>query len=399
MRITPTSELRNRCAALQDLLRQQEIDGALLLQNTDLFYFTGSIQQGVCYLPAEGEPVYFVRKDIRRARMESGLQQVLTLASFSALPTAMRKLGLPEAKRLGLELDVLPVLHYQRLAKQFPAVETVDISPAVRRVRAIKSEYEIAIMKDCALIADRTMQHAREVIAVGKTDLEVAAELESFARCQGHQGVIRFRAFNAELYFGQILSGADSAVPAFLDAPLGGLGVNPAVGQGASYKKIHSGESVIIDFVIAYDGYLVDQTRTLAMGELPDRLHDAYAAMLKIQELLYAIARPGVAWGEIYRQCQNLAVELGYGEHFMGSPGAQVSFIGHGIGLEVDEYPFIAKGFDTQVLEENMTFAFEPKVVVPGLGAVGVENTWRVVKDGVQRLTYADESLFQILLA
>jgi len=234
------------------------------------------------------------------------------------------------------------------------------------------------------------------VVAVGKSDLEVAAELEYYARKEGHQGLIRFRAFNAEIFYGHVFSGADAAAPAHLDAPLGGLGVNPAVGQGASYKKIRAGEPIIIDFIAAFDGYLVDQTRTMVIGKLPEQLTKAYHDMLKIQEKLFEIARPGKSWEEIYLQCYDLAVTLGYRDHFMGSAGAQVSFIGHGIGLEVDEYPFIARGFSDQLLEENMTFAFEPKAVFPGLGAVGVENTWRVAEDGLKRLTYSDETLLEL---
>ena len=142
--------------------------------------------------------------------------------------------------------------------------------------------------------------------------------------------------------------------------------------------------------------YLVDQTRTLSIGPLADSLQQAYADMLKIQEKLYAIARPGVIWSDIYQQCYDLAGELGYKDNFMGVAGSQVSFIGHGIGIEVDEFPFIARGFDQQPLEENMTFAFEPKAVFSGIGAVGVENTWQVTADGLKKITHADENLLQL---
>lgn len=396
MRITPATELLQRSHALQSQLQESGLDGALLLQNADLFYFTGSIQQGMFFLPSRGPAVYLVRKDIRRARMESGLEHVLPLTSMGEVPQALAGLGINDFGRIGLELDVLPVLQYRRLAKMFPQAELLDVSPLVRQVRAIKSDYEIGVMKDAALMMDRIYRHALEVIKVGRSDLEVAADLEHFARTQGHQGVIRFRAFNAEIFYGHLFSGADAAAPAYLDAPLGGLGVNPSVGQGASYKTIRAGEPIILDYIAAFDGYLADQTRTLVIGELPDQLSKAYYDMLKIQEKLFALARPGVSWGEIYRQCHQLAMDLGYRDHFMGSAGAQVSFIGHGIGLEVDEYPFIARGYDDRLLEENMTFAFEPKAVYPGLGAVGVENTWRVGKEGIKRLTFSDESLISL---
>ena len=396
MRITPASELELRCEKMQKLLRQQGIDGAVLLQNSDLFYFTGSIQQGVLYLPAEGEPAYLVRKDFGRARMESGLQHVYPLKGLRDLAAQLRDLGYSVPGRLGMELDVLPVVQFQRIQKVFLGADAIDISPLVRQVRAIKSDYEISIMKDCALIMDRVFQHARKIIAVGKTDLDIAAELECFARKEGHQGLIRFRGFNMEISFGHVLSGPDSAVPAGFDAPLGGLGITPAVGQGASYKKIAAGEPIIIDLICAFDGYLVDQTRTMSVGRLPDSLRSAYFDMLKIQEKLFELAKPGGSWGQLYQDCYALAMQLGYQDSFMGNSGSQVSFIGHGIGIEVDEYPFIARGFNEQLLEENMTFAFEPKVVFPGLGAVGVENTWRVSSNGIKRLTYSDESLLEL---
>ena len=396
MRITPFVELDFRQAALQKLLQEQNIDGTILLQNSDLFYFTGSIQRGLLYVPAEGEPIYLVVKDYNRAILESELHYLFNVDSVRVLPFKLQELGLDLPRRIGMEFDVLPVQQFRRYQKLFPDAEVVDVSPLVRRVRSIKSDYELKIMQDCALIAEKTYEHAKNIISVGVTDLEVSAELECFARKNGHQGVIRFRSFNSELYFGHIFSGGDSAVPAYLDAPLGGVGLNTAVGQGAGYKRINEGEPIIIDFIVAYDGYLVDQTRTMSIGPLADVLQQAYVDMVKVQEKLLLIASPSVSWGDIYQQCYSLAEELGYRDSFMGTSGAQVSFIGHGIGIEVDEYPFIAKGFDEQVLEENMTFAFEPKAVYPGIGAVGVENTWRVTADGLEKITFANEELRQL---
>jgi Xaa-Pro dipeptidase len=225
------------------------------------------------------------------------------------------------------------------------------------------------------------------------TDLELAAELEFTARKEGHQGLSRMRSFNSELFYGHIFSGSDSAVPAYLDAPLGGLGVNPSVGQGASYKKIKAFEPICIDFAGAFDGYLVDQTRIFCIGGLPELLLKAYDDMLRVQNRLLEIARPGMSWGAVYEDCHRLACELGYADHFMGNKGAQVSFIGHGIGVEIDEYPFIARGFDSYELRENMTFAFEPKAVFAGLGAVGIENTFRLAADGPRHITYTEQAL------
>ena len=393
MRLTPASELNTRTAKLQALMQRDGLDAVLMIQNADLFYFTGSIQQGMLYVPASGEPLYMVRKDHGRARMESGLKEVLPFRSPKDIAGILADYSYSQPKRAGMELDVVPVELFQRFVKAFDRCEMVSATHQIRTVRAVKSEYEIAIMKDAALQVDRVCQRAREVIREGMTDLELAAELEFCARKQGHQGVVRMRGFNNELFYAQIFSGADSAVPAFLDTPLGGLGVSPSVGQGASYKRIRRNEPIIVDFGSCFDGYLVDQTRIFSLGPLPDQLVKAYEDMLRVQYKMQQVARPGVAWGEVYEQCHTYACELGYGEVFMGNPGAQVSFIGHGVGTEIDEYPFIARGFKDQLLEENMTFAFEPKVVFAGLGAIGIENTFRLTADGPKHITFSDETL------
>ncbi len=393
MRITPVGELEARCEKLQAWMRPAGLDAVLMVQNADLFYFTGSIQQGALYVPASGEPLYLVRKDHGRARMECGLREVQPFKSPKDIPAVLAQYGYPLPKTLGMELDVVPVALFQRFQNVLPGAVVSDATPLIRVVRAVKSDYEIAIMKDAALQVDKVYQRAKEVIRVGMTDLELAAELEFVARKEGHQGITRMRAFNNELFYGHIFSGADSAAPAFLDTPLGGMGVNPSIGQGASYKTIRENEPIVVDFAGAFDGYLVDQTRVFCIGGLPDPLRKAYVDMYQIQNRLKEIARPGVAWGDIYDNCYNLACEMGYKDHFMGSAGAQVSFIGHGIGVEIDEYPFIARGFKDQVLEENMVFAFEPKAVFPGLGAVGIENTFRVAKDGLKHITFSNEEL------
>lgn len=393
MRITPAGELKIRCEKLQSKLIEEELDAAFLMQNADLFYFTGSIQQGILFVPAAGEPIYMVRKEFGRARMESGLKEIVPFRSPRDLPGILGDFGQVLPKRAGLEMDVLPVGLFNRFQRVLPECAMADASPLIRMVRAVKSDYEINIMKDAALQVDKVYRRARDIIREGMTDLELAAELECTARKEGHQGITRMRGFNSELFFGHIFSGPDSAAPAYLDAPLGGLGVNPSIGQGASFKKIRRHEPITVDFAGAFDGYLVDQTRTLCIGGLPDQLCRAYEDMVKIQVRLKEIARPGTAWGDVYQDCLELACDMGYADYFMGSKGAQVSFIGHGIGVEIDEYPFIARGFKDQVLEEKMTFAFEPKAVFPGLGAVGIENTFWLERDGLKHLTFSSEEL------
>ena len=369
------------------------LDAVIIVQNADLFYFTGTVQSGNLYVPASGQPLFMVRKDPGRARMESGLREVIPFGSLKDIPAILAQYGYAVPKRIGLELDVLPVNFYQRYQTLYPNAVFSDATPLIRKVRMIKSHYEIHLMKDAADQVDRVYRRAREVIRVGMTDLDVAAELEYSARKDGHQGLIRMRGFNSDICYGQIFSGVDSAVPAYSDTPLGGMGLNPSFGQGAGLKRIEPHEPVIIDFAGCVDGYLSDQTRVFSVGEPSDRLRKAYDDMLKIQELMERSVEVGMSWGALYDVCFKSAVAMGYADSFMGAKGSQVSFIGHGLGVEIDEYPFIARGFNQMVLEVGMVFAFEPKVVFPGEGAIGIENTFYLSNEGLKRLTHSSDEL------
>jgi Xaa-Pro dipeptidase len=393
MRLTPKNELEHRCRTLQQYMVEAGLDAVIIVQNADLFYFTGTIQSGALFVPVDREPIYMVRKDFARARMECGLKEVTPFASMKDIPAILADYGYPLPVRIGMELDVLPVNFFECYRKVFPNGKFVDATPLIRKVRMIKTHYEIHILQDAAQQVDKVFRRAGEVLHEGMSDLELAAELEYTARKDGHQGYIRMRGFNAEIFYAQIFSGADTAVPAYMDTPLGGLGLNPSYGQGASYKKIGRHEPIVIDFAGCFDGYLVDQTRMFSFGELPDKLKKGYEDMLRVQDRMIALAPGRPAWGAIYNECLALAVGMGYADSFMGLKGAQVSFIGHGIGLEMDEYPFLAKGFDDMRLEPGMVFAFEPKVVFPGAGAVGIENTFYLTESGLKRLTFSAEEL------
>jgi Xaa-Pro dipeptidase len=393
MRITPASELDYRCKKLQNYMQASDLDAIIIVQNADLFYFTGTTQNGLFYLPANGEPVYLVRREFTRARMESGIKEVLSLTSPKDIPAIISSFGYPVPQRIGLELDVLPIVFLERYRKVWPNAEFTDATPLIRQVRMIKSEYEIKLMMDSAEQVHKIYERAKEVIREGITDLELAAELEFVARKNGHPGLIRMRVFNGEMCFGHTFSGVDSAVPAYTDTPFGGMGISPSFGQGPGYKTIARNEPVIIDFAGSVDGYLTDQTRVYCIGSLSDRLKKGFDDMLQVQELMKEVVRPGISWGEIYERCHELAIKQGYSDNFMGSANSQVSFIGHGLGIEIDEYPFIARGFKDNLMETGMTWAFEPKVVFPGEGAVGIENTFYLSGQGIKQLTRSDDAL------
>jgi Xaa-Pro aminopeptidase len=198
--------------------------------------------------------------------------------------------------------------------------------------------------------------------------------------------------WGGELFYGHLLAGPPAAVPSYLASPTGGTGVSPAVAQGAGFDRIKAGEPILLDYVFAWQGYIADHTRIFALGSLPEDLLQAHQAMLDLQDLIRDQARPGVAAGELYATAVSWAVENGWGDWFMGADDQRIRFIGHGVGLELDEYPFLAKGQEMP-LAEGMTIALEPKLIIPGRGVVGIENTHVVTAGGLETLTRFDDAV------
>jgi Xaa-Pro aminopeptidase len=195
------------------------------------------------------------------------------------------------------------------------------------------------------------------------------------------------------MFYGHLMSGPTAAVPSYLASPTGGVGASPAIAQGPGYRTIQRHEPVLVDYVFVYNGYLSDHTRIFSLGSLPQEIIDAHAAMLEVQQMVKQIAKPGVASGTLYDQALAKANELSYAENFMGAAGRErIRFVGHGIGLEVDEYPFLAAGQDLQ-LQEGMTIALEPKLIFPGKGVVGIENTHVVRQYGLEQLGRFEEEI------
>lgn len=241
-------------------------------------------------------------------------------------------------------------------------------------------------MRQASQLADRVAAQVPELIEEGMTEIEFAGRLEAYARKLGHQGLIRMRMWDNDLFYGHIMSGADAAVPSCLASPTGGRGANPSIGQGPGFKKIRRNEPVLVDYVFVLNGYISDHTRIFSLGSLPDELLKTHDAMLEIQEAVKKAAVPGSITGELYDKMVSMAESCSCQDHFMGAGEKRIRFTGHGIGLELDEFPFIAQG-QTLALEKGMTIALEPKAVIPGKGVVGIENSWLVTDSGLGALT------------
>jgi Xaa-Pro aminopeptidase len=392
---TPKAELDQRIDNLKTHLRENTIDAVLISQRADLFYFSGTIQQANLYIPATGEPILFAIKSSERAMAESSIDRIVPLNSSKKIPEILKQNGYDIPRTLGLELDVLPVNLYFNYQSLFENSRIIDISHPIRSIRAVKSPYEISMIRRAAELSDQVARHVPDILREGMSELELAGKVEAEARRLGHQGVVRMRLWGSEMFYGHLMSGPSGAVPSFLSSPTGGVGTSPAVAQGPSFKTIRRHEPVLVDYVFAYNGYLSDHARIFSLGNLPEELVEAHAAMLEIQQMIKKLAKPGVKSGEIYDRALEKTGELGYADYFMGAGSERIRFVGHGIGLEVDEYPFLAAGQNLELLE-GMTIALEPKLIFPGQGVVGVENTHMVTPDGLEQFGEFPEDVIVI---
>ena len=392
---TPQSEINQRIKKLRTRLAENNIGAALLVQRADLLYFAGSIQEAHLYVPVDDEPILMVFKSFDRAIAESSLSRIVPLASPKAVPDILAQYGYKVPPVIGMELDVLPANLYFTYQRLFEEKNLVDISHWIRLVRAIKSPYEIDLMRRAAKLSDQVAACVPELLREGMTELELAGKVEAEARKLGHQGIVRMRYWGGEVFFGHLMAGPSGAVPSFPRSPTGGSGASPAVAQGPSFRPIQRQEPVMVDYVFALNGYYSDHTRIFSMGEPADELIAAHTAMLDVQALIKKEAKPGVKSGQIYELAIERTRTLGYDKYFMGVGDERVRFVGHGIGIELDEYPFLASGQALE-LQENMILALEPKLIFPGKGVVGIENTHRVTENGLEQFGQYEDNIIII---
>jgi Xaa-Pro dipeptidase len=394
-RYTPFKELEGRISRLRKAMETQVMEALLVVQKMDLYYLSGTTQDSVLLIPVEGRPLLLVRRELERAEIESPIKDVVGFTSIRELPALIQGHWGRLPSTLGLELDVLPVRDYIRYEDLFKGSRLADASSLIRDLRRIKSPFEIELMRSAGDIGRKTFQKGRELLTEGMTEIEFGGHLETVAKGYGHEGLLRVRSLNYEAYTWHVLSGPTGGIVSQSDSPMGGLGLSPAFPVGASLKAMRAHEPILVDFGTCYHGYQADETRMFSIGTMSTKFIDAYQACREIHDAVLEETRPGADCEALFLKTLQLAKRLGYGDSYLGPPGLQTRFIGHGIGLELNEPPFLAKGH-AYPLEEGMTFAVEPKIVFPGEGAAGIENTVLVTRDSYEILTPLEMDILEV---
>lgn len=383
---TPKRELDRRHSVLAPHLEAAGLDMTIVMSNPNLYYLTGSIQEGMLVIsPHCPGPVYMVRRVLERARFESHLDEVRPMVASKHLREA---LGISHVRRLGLELASVPHSWVERIRASLGNVELFDITPLIRGVRGVKSEWEVERIQEASVQVDRAMERAGQVIREGMTELELAAELERVMRHHGHEGLVRMHRYGSEMHVGGVLSGPSATIPTWHQAVMGGTGLSPSLPHGASRRKIQRNEPIAVDLCGISAGYIADETRTFVIGRLTDRAIEAQEACQEIMKAIEVELSVGAHNEAIWLAAEAMAEEEGVLEGFMGVGDTKMRFIGHGVGLELDELPILAERIPGQV-PDGAVVAIEPKVVIPGYGVLGEENTYHVTSGGVRQLTLA----------
>lgn len=361
-----------------------EWEMVVLFSKINQYYFTGTMQEGILLIPRQDEAVYWVRKSYERALDESLFSFIRPMNSYR---DAAQNLGrLPAV--VFLEKEKVPLALYQRFQKHFPFREVRPVDLQVAAVRAVKSPYELALMERSGEVHRRILEErVPEMLREGMSEAEFAAEMYPVMVAEGHHGVARFGMFEAESALGLFCFGESSLYPTSFDSPGGSYGLGAAVPLlGSRERRLARGDLVFVDFACGLEGYHTDKTMTYMFGGPPAaEVRAIHEECVAIEKQVAELLRPGAVPSQIYNTVME-GLGSDFLRNFMGFGARQVRFLGHGIGLLIDELPVIARGFDEPV-EENMVFAVEPKKGIEKAGMVGSENTFVVTKEGGRSIT------------
>ena len=392
---TPKNELQNRMEKFKIIMEETypEWEIAVIFSKINQYYFTGTMQDGMLIISRDDEPTFWVRRSYERALNESLFSNIKSMNSYRDAAGSIDK----SPETVYLETEVVPIALYNRFQKYFPYKNYKPIDRVLGNVRAVKSEYELSLTRKAGKIHEHVLEDiVPDILKEGMSEAELAADLFKAMIDEGHHGVTRFGMFDTEIILGQIGFGESSIYPSYFNGPGGNYGMSPSVPLiGNRDRKLKKGDLVFIDAGCGYDGYNTDKTMTyMYKKSLPQYAIDIHFKCVNIQNQIAGMLKPGAIPSEIYNNIMN-NLDPEFLENFMGYGNRRVNFLGHGIGLLIDELPVIAQGFN-EPLKKGMVFAIEPKKGIDKIGMVGIENTFIVTPNGGECITGNNPGLMQL---
>lgn len=386
MTIISQDDIKKRIQQIQQHIVDQKADACVISSLVNLYYLNGFIFDGYMYIQPDQEPMLFVKRpvDIDSDRVEY-------IRKPEQLPELLTKHNMALPKNILLESDVLSYNSIKRFQKALQMPQMKSISGFMRELRSVKSDDELAQLRKSALSHAKVYNQIPSLYREGMTDLDLQIEIEYVMRKEGSIGTFRAFGENMDIYMGNLLAGDNAQEASPFDFALGGRGIDPLLPLGSANKLLQPGTSIMIDMAGNYTPYISDMTRTFSVGELPEEAQRAHQLSIDIHTEIIGFAKQGIACADVYERTMEMVVDSKMEQYFMGTT-QQAKFVGHGLGLEINEPPVLAPR-SREILQKNMAIALEPKFVLPGIGAVGIENTYFVTETGLEKVTLCQENI------
>ena len=382
-------DLKLRCAGVQAAMGESGLEAILVSTNLNKLYLTGGVFAGFIYLQAEGDPLCF----LTRPSIFSG-ESVFSIRKPEQIPEILMELGVNIPNCAGLEAGAVAHSSWVRLSALFPGVELQDCTPLLAATRAVKTPYEIALMKKSGSRHAAVIDQFPSVYEDGMTDQEWMTEMVGLMLKAGSLGLFRVAGESMEAFMGTVLAGDNAGVVSPYDFAMGGGGMHPSYPVGQCGVKLKRDMAVMADIAANFYGYLTDCSRIFSIGRLSQRALDAHRLSMDIHAAIAERGVPGASCEELYQLALKMAVSADFEDCFMG--GAQKArFVGHGTGLVINEQPVLGAR-SKSILQEGMCIALEPKFFIPGIGAVGPEDTYLVRSKGLSCLTQSSQEIVEI---
>ena len=366
-------------------------EGIVVFSRLNIYYFTGTFGNGLFWLPLDGEPVLLCRRGWERAKLESPLATIVPFATYRDVEGVLRETASPIGKRIAVEMNGLSWTLGNSFQKYLPGREFLTGDRVLSMTRSRKTAWELERLRLAGKKHEACLvELLPPLLRKGMTEMEIARAISHLFFSQGHHGILRMENYGEEVYLGHISIGESGNYPSVFNGPLGLRGVHPAVPHmGSNHVHWEKGEPLSVDNGFTHEGYMTDKTQVYWLGDrssIPAGVLAAHECATEIQARIAASLKPGTRPSDLWEESLEAAKKNGFEEGFMGLGRNKVPFVGHGIGLAIDEYPAVAKGFDLP-LEEGCVLAIEPKIGIPGVGMVGVENTFEVTAQGGRCMT------------
>ena len=391
----PVSELETRQSRLSEALARAGHESVLIDDPVELYWLTGGRQNSLLLVGAEGSGVsntQWVRRSLQRARHEAGgsdsPHSIAARPGMSEFEGSLGEAGCTRAP--GMLAGKVPKSRWSFLSSKIDGLdgESEDCTGILYSLRETKSEWELEMHRESGRINRMMFDVIRDQGGIGQTEIEMAGAADNVSRAAGFGGRIRMRTWPMDCDRVVIAAGRSGAVPSYFDSGVAGLGASPVASLGAGFARVTENEPVLVDIVHVHRGYVSDCTRMFSAGRLSEEWIQKLNDMEEVAGFVIDSLGKGVDCSAVWDEGSAMVMEMGHADHLMGMPPDQAKFLGHSVGLELDETPVIARGFD-RPLQKGGTMAIEPKVIYSE-GAMGVEDTWVRGTDGMECLTMGE---------